>query len=278
MHGRRHTRLELATWAVAEGRATAERARAPRADPVAWRRTLDRLHRRRRGQPGLRPRAVRARSASGSSRTSRTTWPGSAPSRAACPTDRRHRPRRPGRSRRSWAGSSCRPRGPRGRSWCGPAGRAPPRPPTTSWPTCSRRSAGPPSAGACTPTSLLPVGRPGRGAGHPGQGVARLAGRGRWRLARRRRRRQRRLAGPGRPRSAVRLVARGAVVPTLRTRPRRRRPGGRPVGRLGAGAGRRAASSTRWPPPCPAPVVALAPRPPRERPRAPCSARWSTPS
>jgi hypothetical protein len=35
--------LEQATWAVAEGRATAEERALLEADPVAWRRTLDRL-------------------------------------------------------------------------------------------------------------------------------------------------------------------------------------------------------------------------------------------
>ncbi len=52
--------------------------------------------------------------------------------------------------------------------------------------------------------------------------------------------------------AAVRLVARGALVPTLPRRKRRRRRRPRPVGALGAGPGRRGRASTASPRPCPA--------------------------
>ena len=144
--------LEDAAWAAAEGTATASAARAARGRPAragaaTLERLLDdtedqldavRLHHRARARPGggrLRGRADHARGRL----------------RPAHPRRRpggRHRRRRPGRrgpppgvvGRRAGRGVGRRPGHRR-------------RPTTTSWPTGSRPSAAPSSAGASTPTS-----------------------------------------------------------------------------------------------------------------------------
>ena len=258
--------LEQATWAVAEGRATAEERALLEADPVAWRRTLDRL-------------LVDAEASLASVRGL------SGPERERVVADfeddlARLRARGAALDRR-WHRLG---RGAGGGHGPGPAAGVVVRGQVVVWAggrgtisttnddlaDRSRPSAGPPSAGACTPTSRCPSGAPGRGAVHPRPGGARLARRGRRRQrGRGRRRRQRDVAGPGRRRSAVRLVA------ARRASSRPCAPTAAPTGRVDrprrcgwvAGAASTSRARAGWPRPCPAPSSPCAPADARERPR-----------
>ena len=265
--------LEQATWAVAEGRATAEERALLEADPVAWRRTLDRLLvdaeaslASVRGLSGPERERVVADFEDDLARLPRSRSC-SRPLMA---------PPRPRSWPRSWAGSSCRPRGPTGRSWSGPAAAAPPRPRTTTWPTCSRPSAALPSAGACTRTSCC---RPARRAEALAIPIRESLG---WLVAvsgserGRGRQPERDVDEPSRPprRSGWSPPARSCQHCAPTARPTDGASTCRSPGTLHWST---STSSRRCPPACPAPS-SPSPRPPRGRPRVPCSARSSTPS
>ena len=235
------------TWTTPHERWSPPPGRRPRASPpptswpcsrptrAGWRRVLERLLDDDRGPPRRRPPARRPRARPGRRRLRGRARP---PRGGLRPADRgrrrrrrRARRRRPGRAR-----SGSRRRGPAGEVvvWAAGPEHRPGRPRRAGRPARGA-SAARPSAGASTAGVPLPGGRAGRRAVDPGRRGARLA--------RRRRRRPRAATASassvtwlGRVAvAAVRLVARGAVVPALRGQQAPRRA-------------RRSTCSVRWSP------------------------------
>ena len=271
--------LESAAWAAADGIATAEQLALLEADP---RRVA--LH--ARATCSTTPRTTSTRSGSSTapsgprwSPTSRPSWPGSKRPTTCSPggrrsrrgRHRRRRPRRRGPAAGVVGGGPDRGVGGRARHRAGHG--------TTSCPTGSRPSAARRWAGAMHAGVAAARRRPGRGAGHPGRrsrsagswpsaaawaddgvGRQRAPGSAGWRVA------------------AVRLVARGAIVPTLPGSEAARRPHARPRRAVGRRRWSTTPSSSSSPRPCPA----RSPCSPAAGRRGPspstCSAPWSTPS
>ena len=267
--------LEQATWAVAEGRATAEERALLEADPAAWRRTLDRLiatteaslasvrglsgPERERVVADFEDDLARLHGARGAALA---TADGTASAEELAEVMGRVQ------LQASWSAGQVV-------VWAGGPGtgldhQRRPRRSARSGRRARRR------AGACTLTSCC---RRARGPRRwPSPCGSRWAG---WSRGER--------PQPART-SARACLARAG-------RPARRAPGGRRRGRpdpahqsarptagavessvaLGAGAGRRGGARRRWPPPCPAPS-SPSHRPRRGPRRWPCSARSSTPS
>ena len=213
---------ETAVWAAAEGIATAEQLALLEADPRALAAHARAAARRHRGQPRRGPPARRARARPGGRRLRGRARPPRGGLRPADPGRRPGRAPSPAPTRPARSGS--RRRGRPARSWCG-------RPGPDAAPGRQRRAGRPPRghrrpgarAGACTPTCRCPTGARaaalsipvaealgwlvavGGGLGRDGVGAS-VAWLGRVAVA------------------AVRLVARGAVVPDPARHQAPRRP------------------------------------------------------
>ena len=130
--------VETAVWAAAEGWASADQLALLEADPATVAPDRRAAARRDRGPPRGRAPPPGPRARPGGRRLRGRAQPAGGRLRPAGPTGARGC--RAGRSSRP-ARSGCRRRGRAARSSCGPPARPPSPPPTTSWPTGSRRSA-----------------------------------------------------------------------------------------------------------------------------------------